>query len=60
MALAKITPIHQAIAAIDEAIKIQKQARLDLIALLPVEKKKPSRPGEDFIDHPLTGKRIYY
>ena len=60
MALAKITPIHQAIAAIDEAIKIQRQARADLIALLPVEKKKPRRRGENFIVHPLTGKKGYY
>ncbi|MCK5312770.1 MAG: hypothetical protein KAJ62_11705 [Desulfobacteraceae bacterium] len=55
MALAKLTPTHMAIQSIDDTIKALKLHKAELIATLPVVKKKP--PGPMHITHPITGKK---
>ncbi len=60
MSLAKMTPIHVAIAEIDDSIKRLRQAKMALIATLPVEKRKKKLPGQRFLVHPITGEKGYY
>jgi len=57
MALKKITPVHEAIYALNQAIKELKLHRDQLRALLPPV--KPSK-AKGYIRDPFTGKKLYY
>jgi hypothetical protein len=63
MALKRITPVHEAISAIDETIKTLKLQRAALVATLPAPKNKSKakqKKGSSFIVNPITGKKAYF
>jgi hypothetical protein len=63
MALKKITPVHEAIDAIDETIRALKLQRAALIATLPAPKrnsKAKQQKGSSYLVHPITGKKAYF
>jgi len=60
MALKKITPTHEAIDELDQAIKTLIRTKAALVASLPRQKKRKLKPEDRYIIHPLTGKKGFY
>ncbi len=60
MALKKITPLHKAIQALEDAMKELRLQHAALVSLLPPAETEKKKRGRPYIVNPITKEKGYY